>query len=281
MHTARPFLRLPWMGLYIQTLPYRTPGKVHSRIGHVPRPETMFHGRLCQGIAILDEEIVERVSLSIGKPVTALPDLTDERAASSAEDRLLGERLMKFAAGRPIVGLFGHLHDSKGVVTFLEAAQLLPETEACFALGGEVWGGERGEIGREIKRTLAKRSNLWTHLERIPGEPSLNHLLATCDVIVAAYWDFPHSSGIQTKAAVLKKPLIVSAGHLMAERSRRYHLGEVIHQKDPLALCEAILKITRNPEVWRVANQPQWTEYCARHTFVQLKEGLRGLLAAS
>jgi glycosyltransferase involved in cell wall biosynthesis len=277
MRAIQPFLRLPWMGLYIHALPYRIPGQTHSRLGHtVPRPHSMFGGALCRGIAILDEGIVEKVSTSVGRPVAVFPDVPDERPAATEEERKRGDDLKRFAHGRPVIGLFGHLHQSKGVGTFLETIRSLPEDGLCFALAGEVWGGPEGELSRQVQRTLSERANLWTHLERLPDEPHLNHLLAACDVIVAAYWDFPHSSGIQSKAAALKKPVIVSDGHLMAERSRRYHLGEVVPQKDPVALGAAIQKLTGGAK--SSATVPRWEEYREAHSFDRLKSGLKELL---
>jgi hypothetical protein len=279
-HLAQPWLRLPWTGLYINAPSYRMPGRVHPRTNRVPRPEKMFSGPLCRGIGILDEGIVDQATASIGKPVIAFPDATDERLAESPEDQALGERLKAFAAGRPVVGLFGHLHESKGVATFLETVGMISPSEVCFALAGEVFGNQPNGMADQIKFAAAQHPHLWHDLHQIDGDPRFNHLLATCDVICAAYWDFPHSSGLQTKAAVFQRPLIVSDGYLMAERTRRYHLGEVIPQKDPRALRDAILKLTRRPDTWRTENQPRWTEYSKTHSFEELKVSLKELLAA-
>jgi hypothetical protein len=278
-HLAQPFLRIPWTGLYLHAMSYRMPGRPHPLTGRVPCPKKMFSGRLCKGIAILDEGIAERVSISIGKPVVVFPDLSDERLATSVRERVLGERLKRFADGRPIVGLFGHLHGSKGILTFLETAQMPAASEICFALGGEMaWNNDEG-ANSQIQVALAECPNLWSHLARIPDGPCLNGVMTACDVIFAAYWDFPHSSNIMTKAAVLKKVLIVSDGYLMAERLRRFNLGEIIPQANAGALLDAILKITQDPEGWVANNKPQWESYCHEHSFERLKVGLRGLLA--
>jgi len=259
---------------------YRTPGKVHPRTGKVPRPEVMFSGRLCRGLNILDEGIVERVAKSIGKPVAVVPDLADQRPAVKEEDRILGERLKRFAAGLPVVGLFGHLQKSKGIITFLEAASMARDSGICFALGGEInWALFAESEAWKMQRTLAQCPHVWNHLARIPGEPCLNDMMAHCDVVFAGYWDFPHSSGIQSKAAFLKKPLIISEGYLMAERARRFHLGEIIPQKDPRALFEAIVKITQDQSGWVARHQPRWTDYCQDNSFDRFKAGLKEIIA--
>ncbi len=102
--------------------------------------------------------------------------------------------------------------------------------------------------------------------------------MATCDVIFAAYLDFPHSSAIQCKAADLNKPIIVSEGYLMAERTRRFSLGEVIPQGNAKALLEAIIRITKNPGVWVAEHKPRWSEYRLENSFERFKKSLVELL---
>ncbi len=279
VHLARPFLRTPWMGLYLHAMTYRMPGSFIPHTKRLPCPEKMFSGSLCKSIGTLDEGIVGRFSNAVGKPVVALPDLADDRSAMNAEDQMLGERLKQFAAGRPVVGLFGHLQKSKGLLTFIEAARSPGASGICFALGGEMlWPSDEGE-DNQIQLALAQCPNLWTHLERIPTEPCLGHLMQACDVLSAAYIDFPHSSGIQAKAAAFGKPLIVSDGYLMAERTRRFRLGEVVPQGNASALLEAILKITNDPVAWIEGHNPLWDDYGREHSFDRLKTSLRELLA--
>lgn len=276
---ARPFLRLPWMGLYLHAMTYRMPGRFRPNTNKLPCTKKIFSGRLCKSIGTLDEGIVECFSNAVGKPVVALPDLADERLAMNAEERLLGEQLKQFAAGRPIVGLFGYLQESKGLLAFLEAARLPGASGICFALAGDIlWPSAEADVN-QIRLALAECSNLWTHLERIPTEPCLNHLLATCDVLSAAYIDFPHSSGIQAKAAALGKPLIVSDGYLMAERARRFKLGEIIPQGNARALLDAILRITSDPTAWVENNNPLWADYGREHSFDRFRASLKEMLA--
>jgi glycosyltransferase involved in cell wall biosynthesis len=276
---ARPFLRIPWMGLYLNAMAYRMPGRFLPGTKKLPRPEKIFHGRLCQSVGTFDEGIAERFSNAVGKPVVALPDFADERPATNAEERILSERLRDFAAGRPVVGLFGYLQESKGLLTFLEAAQLPGASDICFAMAGDMlWPLQEDKV-RQIRLAVAECPNLWTHLERIPTEPCLNHLMSVCGVLSAAYIDFPHSSGIQAKAATLGKPLIVSDGYLMAERTRRFNLGEIVPQGNAKALLEAILQITSDPAAWINNNNPLWTDYGREHSFDRFRSGIKELLA--
>lgn len=276
---AQPFLNIPWTGLYLHALSYRMPGCFRPGARRLPCPEKMFRGRLCRSIGVLDEGIVNQVADHLGMKVVALPDLVDERAASVDEERVLSERLRTFAAGRPIVGLFGHLQMSKGLLAFLQAARLPGASETCFALAGDVlWPTDKEEAAR-LRSALDGSPNLWTHLERIPTEPALNELMGACDVLAAVYTDFPHSSGIQAKAAALRKPLIVSEGFLMAERTRRFRMGEVVPQENAGALLDAVARITRDPITWAGETKPLWTDYLREHSFERLKSSIGELLS--
>jgi glycosyltransferase involved in cell wall biosynthesis len=280
VHTVQPFLHVPWVGLYLHATSYRTPVRLPPGTNRLPQPERMFGGRLCKAVGILDEGIVKQVSDSIGKPVVVFPDLTDERQPASPAAVLLASRLKHFADGRPIVGLVGYLQPSKGLLPLLLASQDPRLSKVCFAFAGEVpWPLFSSQECRTISDVLSNRPNTWNHLMRIPDEEQLNSLLAACDILYAAYIDFPHSSGIVTKAALLKRPIIVSDGYLMAERVRHFKLGEVVPQSNVDALVAAILKITRNPSTWIAENQPQWPDFMREHSFERLKDSFRELLA--
>ena len=278
IHYAAPLLRLPWSGLYLHALSYRMPGHPHPVTRSIPRPRQMFSHRLCRGVAVLDEGIVDAMSRDIGKPVIAFPDPADERIEADAEERVLGDELTTFADGRPVVGLFGHLQKSKGLQAFLEAARMPAAAGVCFAMAGEMlWPPDPDEKQRWIE-LMHGVPNLWLHLERIPTEPALAHLMAACDALAACYVDFPHSSGIQAKAAILQKPLIVSDGFLMAERVRRFRMGAVVPQNQPTQLLDAILDITSDAAAWIGRSRPLWQEYVSEHCHQRLRQQLGKLI---
>ena len=240
------------------------------------RPKDIFQGSLCRGAAILDEGMASRFSTIIDKPVTVFPETTDQRMPGQAAGRVLEERLKRFADGRPVVGLFGHLRKSKGVLPLLLASRHPKMSDVCFAFGGEmVWGSFTSNESQIVRDILTNGANTWNHLLRIPDEEQLNSVLSACDILYLGYLDFPHSSGLMTKAALLHKPLIVSDGYLMAERVRRFKLGEVVPQGDVDALVDGITKITCNTKAWVAENQPRWSDYGCEHSFERLKEAFR------
>lgn len=275
---ANPFLRTPWTGLYLQAQSYRMPGQFRPGTKSAPRPERIFSSRICKGLGILDEGIVDLVSKHLGKKVVKLPDLANNGGEASESDCDLVHRLKSFAAGRPIVGLFGHLQKSKGMLMFLNAAKLAGANDICFALAGEVlWPADEREAS-QAREAIAECPNVWSHLERIPSESGFGQLIQACDVLAAAYVDFPHSSNIIGKAAVFEKPVIVSEGYLMAERIRKFRTGEVVNQSDAVGFLHAVRGIINDPAEWKRSKCPLWKEYRDENSFLKLKEGLAALM---
>jgi glycosyltransferase involved in cell wall biosynthesis len=277
--TVRPFLSLPWSGLYLHATSIRASDDPdHS--GRVPNPENIFVGPLCQGVVLLDEGIASQFAAATGKPVVIFPDLTDERLPAQPDEGVLAEGLKQFAGNRPLIGLFGHLIKSKGVLDLALASRDPRMSEVRFAFGGhfnEMWFSP-SELDT-VKDVLTKGANVWSHLRFIPDGPPLNSLLNACDILSAAYLNFTNSSNIMTKAALLKKPLIVSDGHLMAERVRHFKMGEIVPQEDVEALIGAINKILKSPTAWVAENQPRWPDYLRAHSFERLKESFREILS--
>lgn len=275
---VEPFLKYPWAGLYLHALSFRMPGRANPRTGRVPCPEKYFGGAACKGVAVLDEGIAAQVAAVTGKPVAVFPDLPMEGMVAN-NGGSLGERLRCAAGDRPIVGLFGYLQPSKGLLPFLQAARQPEAAGVTFALAGEFHGAQfSSEEKQTICEVLSNGRNTWNHLLRIPDEAQLNSVLAACDVLYAAYLDFPHSSGFLAKAALLGKPVIVSEGYLMAERVRKFRMGEVVPQGDVEAIVGAILSIVKHPQAWVAEKQPRWQDYLREHSFARLKESFQVLL---
>lgn len=238
------WLRYPWAGLYVHANSLRIPPAAQAHPQNHPLPERMFAGSMCRGLGLLDEGLVDEVGVRTGKSVVHFPDVTDAGFGADPPGPSLASRLLEFAEGRKVVGVFGHLIRSKGVLDLLEVARMPEMQEVCFAFTGKL--GSAGYTPEETGRILKDfrdLPNVWAHPERVPEEADLNRLMSVCDVIAACYTDFPHSSNVLTKAAALRRPVIVNDGFLMAERVRRHSLGEVICQGDSNALCRAIRRL--------------------------------------
>jgi glycosyltransferase involved in cell wall biosynthesis len=279
---AKPFLALPWSGLYIRPTTVRNGTAVLSERRVTPQVDRISHDERLKALAILDEGIRAAFSERVRRPVVVFPDFTDERLPASREQAQLADRLRRFAGNRPVIGMFGHLQRSKGLTTLCAAARNPQLAELCFAIVGEIdWLDFTPEERHRLQESLAESPNVWTHLARVPDEPQLNALMSECTLLFASYINFPHSSNILTKAAVLQKPIVVSDGLLMAERVRQFRLGEIVPQDDPDAASAAILSIVQNVERWTERHQPAWDSYRRQHSFQALKSAFSEMISGA
>lgn len=268
------FLAMQWAGLYLHARSYRIPERKSPITGAIPKPRSIFRERLCKAVAILDEGIRDTVANDLDKPVIVFPDITDCRVADDEKSIRIADDLERFASGRAIIGLFGHLGIGKGIECFLEGARRAELSEYCFVLMGEVgWSQEEGE---KIERAIYDCPNLWAHCKRV-SDPFLNLILSKCDLLHAVYLDFPHSSNIVTKASVFKVPVLVSDGYLLAERVKKYNLGEVVRENDVTEFVGGVLKILAASPDWETTTQPQWAEYASEHSISTLRHKLAKL----
>ena len=265
---VRRSLSVPWSGLYVHAPWFRRP-----RAANAADPRRLFDDARLSAVGMLDEGVREQAEHLLGRRVVVFPEVTDERNADTAEAR----ELRRFARGRPLVGLFGHLHRGKGLATLAHAAARAPEL--CFAVGGEITWDFPPEERRVVETFLADDRRVWQRPGRIRDELTLNSLLGACDALFAAYVNFPNSSNMLTKAALLRKPVVVSDGYLMAERVRRHAMGEVVPDGDAHAAATALHAITRDPPAWIAAHAPDWGGYLERHSFEALKRAFAEVIA--
>jgi hypothetical protein len=67
----------------------------------------------------------------------------------------------------------------------------------------------------------------------------------------------------------------------MAERTRKYDMGEVVPEGDVEATGRAIRNILQSQEAWFASHRPKWQEYHANHCYARLKDSFAALLAAN
>jgi glycosyltransferase involved in cell wall biosynthesis len=265
----------PWSALYIYSGKFRKLLPKASWSDLPPWLATLLRSPRLKSIVVLDPGVNEMMEKLCERPVISFPDLTDERLAVSS----VAADLKKFANGAPIVGLFGFLKPSKGTVMLAKLALDPANSDLCFAFVGEL--GTHGYSEEEhtlISSLAAQRPNVFTRFKHIPDGPDFNAYFLAADVIFAAYLDFADSSGILTKAAVFKKPVVVSDGYLMAERIRKYRMGKIIPQGDVRAAGNAIRELLQQKN--EVCAPPDWDGYCEEHSYLRLKAEFTKVLAA-
>ncbi len=278
---AENFFRFPWSGLYLHARSFRIPDSPNPINKKMPCPEKIFTCSSMQSVALLDEASVAPMrALNGDKPTIAFPDFTDESLPQPGDPcDGLAQKVRSFAQGRPIISLVGHLQRTKGLCEFTKAALDKSLQDHVFFLAGELsWLGISKEKQISLMKAWEQSPNILTHLSRISSEAAINGVIASSDVVFAAYSDFPNSSNILTKAALFKRPVVVSDGYLMAERTRAYGLGEVIPEGDTAALIAAILRITANRNLIPQHRSCRANEYSREHSYDRLVEAFRELL---
>lgn len=153
-------------------------------------------------------------------------------------------------------------------------------SDLCFAFIGELSPPGYGKDEWDLISTLEDRcQNVYTRFERIQDEKIFNSYISVCDVVYAAYHNFADSSGILTKAAAFEKPIVVSDGYLMAERVRKYRLGEIIPEGDIRAAGNAIRMLLRQSKKDN-SYLPDWQGYCEEHSYDHLRKAFSKILSA-
>ncbi len=237
-----------WTGLYFHPRHLRVaPAGALERFLAARYPAAL-RARRCRSVFVLDEAIAHALSGSIGgKRVYGLPDVADATPPDASYE--LARTVRARAAGRVVVAIVGSLAWRKGIMTLVGAARRLPAERYFFLFAGALAesGFPAHELGALRQFAAGRPENCLFHFERIPAEAQFNALICAADILFAAYLDFPHSSNLPSKAAVFRKPLLVSRGHLMAQQVARYRMGLQIDEGD-VAQCVAALQALSRPQ---------------------------------
>ena len=278
---AERLFRFPWAGLYLHARSFRMPGSPIPYTGGLPCPEKIFSSPLLLAAAVLDEGAVEPLrGTSGGKPVMVFPDITVKALPPAGVTEGLAGKIKKFAAGRPIVSLTGHLQWTKGLDVFTKAACHQDLSEVFFFLGGDVnWGQISPAEKTKLQQAWERLPNVYAHLQHLP-EQTMNSVYAISDAVVAAYREFPNSSNALTKAAVFERPIVVSDGYLMAERVRKFKLGEVIPEGNAEAPVAALRRMLASGYLEELRGRARWKDYREAHSVEQLSKVFSELVAA-
>jgi glycosyltransferase involved in cell wall biosynthesis len=256
----------PWSFLYLHTssLP------PHSREN--PDMIRLLQHPGLRAVGVLDERSIEPGERLTGRKFVHFPDFTDERHEKNHPFEL---DLRTFKGSAPLILAIGQLRDAKGVTTLVKLAQNPAAGHLRFAFVGEcrLKGREREALDR-----LRNKPNVMLKFGRIPDEAAYNACICASDILFAAYHDFNHSSNTLTKAAVFEKPVIVSDGGLMAERTRQYRLGEVVRQKDPESTLAGITRIADDYQGWISRANPDWEGYRRLHSKTRLRHAFDAVL---
>ncbi len=215
-----------------------------DRANESPRVDGPLDARHCRGVWIPDRGVAQAwAQRRPSQPVREFPEIADLSTGAMPTEL---EEVRRAAAGRKIVALLGNLAARKGIFTFIAAARRaeLEGVPLFFVAAGEM---TRTATGADYDRLAAiarePRGNLRILPRRLSDGAEFNAWVAAADVLFCAYWDFPYSSNLLTKAAHFGKPVLVSQGGGMERTLQEYQLGLSVPQRDVDAALEALRRL--------------------------------------
>lgn len=278
-HVVDQIFPYHWTGLYFHPSYLR----IKQRFSVIRRgplsPNAVLKSPRCPAVAVLDEGISEKLSSQIkGKSVINFPDITDDSPPDL--DFSIAKQIREKADGRRIIGLLGSQAKRKGLLTLLDVAQRAEKEDWFFVFAGRF--SERNFLPQDLERIrVALQStphNCYFHFERIPDEPQFNALVNACDILFVAYKNFPSSSNLLTKAAVFKKPVLVSNRFCIGERVRKFKLGLSVPEDSVFHHIEALRYLCRYSELTSHQVQSNFESYQTLHSTEQLHVAFQTIL---
>ncbi|MDJ0702062.1 MAG: glycosyltransferase [Leptolyngbyaceae cyanobacterium MO_188.B28] len=274
-----------WSGLYFRPGVLRFGERSVGGFGELAHYAAAKSSR-CQALAMLNEELVEGLQETLGKPVIAFPDITDETPPDAKF--FLTKEIREKAGSRKVIGLIGTLSKRKGILTLLETAHQSTQENWFFVFAGPLvenlfnqdFDQRLTEDYLRVKQLIeSPPPNCFFHLESIPDDGKFNAAIDACDVIFAAYENFPYSSNLLTKAAVLKKPIVVSKGYCMAERVKKFRFGVAIPEGDVSQCIQALHYLCNQPEKVETELNPDFEGYQSLHSQQQIRHVFESILS--
>ena len=272
----------PWSGLYFhpwylrQKLPY-----AWLRRGPLSNHDALRSPR-CPAVALLDEGVAGRLQSLLGKkPVLVFPDIADDSPPDPAFEP--AHEIIERGGTRKVVGLLGVLSRRKGMLTLIEMAQRAAKESWFFVFAGALdqnsfSAAERQAIAEFVR---SKPANCFFYLQRIPDEPQFNALVNACDVLFAVYRDFLTSSNLLTKAAIFRKPIMVSDRHCMGERVVAFGLGATAAEQSVEQCLDALYCLGDRLDQTGGLATARFEDYRRLHSVERLHAAFGELLAAA
>lgn len=232
----------------------------------------------CCAVGVLDEESVQELRNRTKKNIVIFPDITENVTPDS--NYVLAQQIQEQAVGRKVVGLIGSLQKRKGLLTLLEVAHQCKNENLFFVFAGQLdrTSFSPEELSRLLNVSQFPPNNCFIYFNRIPDEPQFNAIINISDILFAAYEGFPNSSNILTKAAVFKKPVIVSKGFCMGERVRKFNLGLTISEGSVSECIQAIDCLSKKIDNDREQVEFGFERYRLAHSPEKLKKVLSQLI---
>lgn len=175
------------------------------------------------------------------------PDVADLELPDTPS--ALAREVRERAGNRKIVLQIGSIAEHKGIPTLLDVIAAADPTQFFFALVGEVYWEGFGNDRARIRSFYARPpENVFLSQGYLTNERDYNGVIAAADIIYAVYRGFDSSSNSLTKAAGLRRPILVSRNTLMGDRVQRVNIGAVATEGDAADILEQLCQLADQPK---------------------------------
>lgn len=236
---------------------------VLDRPGMPPWGGILFHPRLVSGPDASTEGYFQSenarggvflVPAAIGAYASALPHLHFALTPDVADLELpaappkLAREMRSRAGDRIIVLQIGSITAHKGIPTLLDVITAADPNRFYFALVGEVHWETFGQQKARVRSFYADPpENVFLFQGYVDSERDYNGVLEASDIVYAVYQNFGSSSNSLTKAAGLRRPILVSDASLMGERVRRSNIGAAAPEDNAAIILERLNWLADQP----------------------------------
>lgn len=238
--------------------------------GDRSRAGRAFLAKNCRAVLVPDPWMRDRLrGFNARLPIEVMPEIADLRPPT--HDHLQIKQVTEAAKGRHIVGLLGNITKRKGIFPFVEMAKIANARgmPLFFMAAGDFSLNSCGAEYEAIASVCASAPDNFLLLpSRIDDGPEFNAYVMLSDVLFAAYIDFPFQSNLLTKAAAFGRPVVVSRGYVMEQRTADYGLGLTVPQGDAPAALEAVTELLSAGGVGKL--KPRWSEYLVENSVESL-----------
>jgi glycosyltransferase involved in cell wall biosynthesis len=221
----------------------------HPRVARSPEAETetYFKSRTARGGIFLVPPAIDIYAKTLPHlQFTLVPDVADLELAAAPPP--IAQAIRSRAAGRKIVLQVGTIAPHKGTTTLLDVIGRADSERFFFVFVGEVHWQSFGADEKRLRAFYAKPpENVLVHDGYLAEERDYNSLIAACDMIYAVYRDFNSSSNSLTKAAGLRRPILVAKDSLMGERVIKSGIGLLATDGDADEILAALESLAASP----------------------------------
>jgi hypothetical protein len=221
-------------------------------------------------LGTLVEDVIVELNETMDCSVVQYPDFCSEVSCNIANDKV-SQAIVKKKEQRTVTCLMGSIYPHKSLDLFIECVAASDAEKYLFVIAGKVW---RDKFDSAISEFLDNPpENVIIFDGWIENEMIFDSILQLSDISFAHYREFRKSSGIMTKSAQYRKPIVVSEKYLMGERVRKYELGYALPERE-------IVELYRNDRLldWK-ANDALITEFLEQHSVAKLDQNLSKLVA--